>query len=83
MCDCTSSTAPTNILPVAIDDMFDDISSVADAPRLLIRPMADEETSTVFHQCVHGSGPCATLGGVAGGCVHYCCHGEYSIKCVQ
>jgi len=62
--------------------MFDDISSVADAPCLLIRPMADEETSTVFHQCVHGPGPCATLGGVAGGCVHYCCHGEYDVKCV-
>jgi len=62
--------------------MFDDIGSATDAPRLPIHPMADEKTSTLLYQCVHGSGPCTTLGGVAGGRVHHYCYGEDSVKCV-
>jgi len=42
-------TAATNILPIAIGDVFDDIGSATDAPRLPIRPMADEKTSIVLY----------------------------------
>ena len=73
---CSHDLEATGILLVVTDGMSDSVRSTTAAPRLPVRPMADEETVVVFPQCVCRVGPCITLDCAAGWILQWYCHGE-------
>ena len=74
---CSHDLETTDILPVIIDDMSNDIRYVTAAPCLSFCPMADETATIVLTQCDHWTNPSVTLGCAAGRLLHWCCHGEH------
>ena len=74
---CSHDLEATDILPIIIDGLSDNIRCTAVTPRLPFCSMACKTTATVWNQYIPRTGPSVTLGRTAGWILHWRCHGEH------
>ena len=74
---CSHDLEATDILPIIIDGVSNNIRSTAAAPRLPFCPMAYKTTASVRDQYIPRVGPSVTLDCATGWILRRCCHGEH------